>query len=79
VIIYSFLECGFLLRSASVGGSVANANEAKVSIIKLTLINIKLPITFEWESKLRLLLPKLQLKLGKLPPNLQSVRIARTF
>jgi hypothetical protein len=79
VIIYSFLECGFLLRSASVGGSVAKANEAKVSIIKLTLSNIKLPITFEWESKLRLLLPKLQLKLGKQPPNLQSVRIARTF
>lgn len=33
--IYSFLLCGFLNRSSRLGGSVASANEAKVSIIRL--------------------------------------------
>jgi len=36
VIIYSDLEWGFLVKRAGVGGSVANAREAKVSIIRLT-------------------------------------------
>ena len=37
VTIYSFREWGFLWSNASVGGSVAKANEANVSIIRLTL------------------------------------------
>ncbi len=37
VIIYSSLEWGFLFNNFSVGGSVAKAKEARVSIIKLTL------------------------------------------
>jgi hypothetical protein len=32
----SFLETGFLVKSSSVGGSVAKAREARVSIIRLT-------------------------------------------
>ena len=32
----SFLEYGFLVKSSSVGGSVAKARDAKVSMIKLT-------------------------------------------
>ena len=36
VIRLSYLEYGFLLRSSSLGGSVAKSNEAKVSIIRLT-------------------------------------------
>lgn len=36
VIKLSYLEYGFLFKSSSDGGSVAKANEAKVSIIKLT-------------------------------------------
>ena len=36
VIIEAPLASGFLLRSSSVGGSVASANAAKVSMIKLT-------------------------------------------
>ena len=36
VIRLSFLEYGCLRRSSSVGGSVANAREARVSMIKLT-------------------------------------------
>jgi len=35
-IMYSSLECGFLFRSSSDGGSVAKAKEPKVSMIKLT-------------------------------------------
>jgi hypothetical protein len=35
-IINSFLLCGFLVNKLSVGGSVARANDAKVSIIRLT-------------------------------------------
>ena len=36
VIKLSYLEYGFLFKSSSLGGSVARANEAKVSMIKLT-------------------------------------------
>jgi hypothetical protein len=44
VIIYSSLECGFLYNNFSVGGSVAKAKEARVSIIKLTFSKINKPI-----------------------------------
>lgn len=36
VIKLSFLEYGFLFKSSSVGGSVARAREARVSMIRLT-------------------------------------------
>ncbi len=35
-IMYSSLECGGLFSKSSVGGSVANANDPKVSMIKFT-------------------------------------------
>lgn len=36
VIMYSFLPYGLLFNNSSVGGSVAKASEAIVSMIKLT-------------------------------------------
>ena len=35
VMIYSFLEWGYLVNKAGIGGSVARAKEARVSIMRL--------------------------------------------